>query len=130
MDFSDFMSNAIDQDRGRTLEITNPFTGERTGMRFTIAGPDSDTHRRARLEMADELAEIARPDGTVTAEMREMARINCLARLVLGWDLREGGKPIPFEHRHVVRVLRASSAIQQQVDAFAGDRRNFAPEAL
>lgn len=130
MDFADFASNAIDQDKGRKLVIVNPWTGEPTGMSMLVAGPDSDTQRRARIAMMDELADMARPDGTVSAEDRETARIHCLARCVLGWDVSDGGASIPFEHKHVVRVLRAGAYLQAQVDAFAGDRSNFRPEAL
>jgi len=127
MDVADFISNALDQDRGRVLQILNPWTGEEIGMAMRVAGPDSETQRRARIAMMDELADAARPDGTVTAEDRETARINCLARTVLDWDVKEEGRPIALEHRNIVRILRASAAIQAQLDAFAGNRANFAP---
>lgn len=128
MDVADFLANAIDQDRGRSLAIIDPWNGTDTGLVFEIAGPDSDVQRRARIGMMDELAEMARPDGTVSAEDRERARLACLARCVIGWRVQENGRDVPFEHRHVLRVLRASKVIQEQVDAFAGDRSNFAPE--
>lgn len=130
MDAGDFLANAIDQDRGRVLDVLDPWTGEKIGMRFTVAGPDSDIQRRARIAMMDELADMARPDGTVSAEDREAARLNCLARAVIGWDVLENGRPVPFGHKSVVRILAASSAIQEQVDAFAGNRMNFAPERV
>ncbi|TKA98576.1 hypothetical protein FAZ78_00395 [Cereibacter changlensis] len=128
LDLADIMANVEDQDRGRWLELVDPFRGQPTGIRFRIAGPDSETQRRARLKIVDELAEMADDTGRVSADAREKARINSLARCVLGWEITEEGGPVPFSHANVVRVLRAAAWLQAQVDDFAGDRRNFRPE--
>lgn len=108
----------------------DPWTGKPTGFRFLVAGPDSDTQRRARIAMMDELSEAAGADGRASFEAREAARIGCLARCVLAWEIEDEGVPVAFSHRNVVRVLRGVEWLQAQVDAFAGDRRNFAPEGL
>jgi hypothetical protein len=76
----------------------------------------------------DELSERAEPDGTITATNREAARINCLAKCVLRWEVQHEGSALSFTHANVVRILKAAEWLQAQVDAFAGDRRNFAPE--
>ncbi len=128
MTLDDILSNVADQDRGRELVIVDPWTGTPAGIKFLIAGPDSEVQRRARLEMMDELAEAARPDGTVPAEAREAARLACLAKCCLLLEIEEDGKPLPTSHKNIIRVLRAGTWIQAQVDAFAGDRRNFAPK--
>lgn len=125
MQLNDILANVEDQDRGRELDLINPATGAATGIKFRIAGPDSDTQKRARLKLVDELAELADSDGHVSAENREKARTNSLARCVLGWEISEDGKPVPFNHANVVRVLRAAAWVREQVDAFAGDRRAF-----
>lgn len=129
MDLNDVLANVADQDRGRELTIVNPWTGELTDMKFWIAGPDSDTQRRARIGMMDELAEAAGTDGKVSSEAREVARLNCLAKCVLRWEILEGGRPLPFSQKNVVRVFRAGAWIQAQVDGFAGDRTQFGSEA-
>lgn len=128
MTLEEITANVIDQDRGRKLEIHDPFEGKPTGMTMWIAGPDSATQRKARVEMMDELADRAAPDGTVSAEQREAARLNCLAKCVLRWEVQHEGTDLAFTHKNVVRVLKAAEWLQAQVDAFAGDRRNFAPE--
>lgn len=128
MDLSDVLSNVADQDKGRMLEILHPWSGEKTGMRFWMAGPDSDTQRRARIAMMDELAEAADDRGRVSAEVREKARLNMLARCVLRWEIEEDGKSIAMTHKAIVRVLSAGAWIQAQADDFAGDRANFRPE--
>ncbi|AMM83138.1 MULTISPECIES: hypothetical protein [Martelella] len=129
MDLNDVLSNVADQDKGRMLEIADPWTGKPTGMRFWMAGPDSDTQRRARIAMMDELAEAADEQGRVSAEAREKARLNMLARCVLRWEITEDGKSVAMTHKAIVRVFRAGTWIQAQADAFAGDRANFRPEA-
>jgi hypothetical protein len=128
MTLDDILSNVADQDKGRELVIADPWSGQPTGIKFRIAGPDSDVHHRARIQMMDELAEAARPDGTVSAEAREAARIACLAKCVLLMEIDEDGKPVPVSHKQIIRVLRSAAWLQAQVDAFAGDRQNFAPE--
>jgi hypothetical protein len=128
MQMSDILGNATDQDKGRELELADPFTGEPTGLRLWVVGPDSDTAHRARIALADELADMAGPDGMVTAEHREKARLNALAKHVLRWDVTEDGKPVPFSTTNLLKLLRVHW-VQEQVDAFAGDRRNHAPEA-
>ena len=124
MTFDDVLSFAVDQDRGRELELASPVTGEPTGIKLWIVGPDSDTARKAQLALADELADVADADGRVTAEQRERARLNCLARHVLRWDINEADQPVPFSHQNVVRLLRVNW-VQAQVDSYAADRRNF-----
>jgi len=127
MQMRDAIGNATDQDKGRALVLVDPFTGEATGMILWLAGPDSDTARRARLGLADELAEAADIDGMVGAESREKARLNALAKIVLRWEVTEDGKPVGFSTRNVLTLLRVQW-VQEQADEFAGDRRNFAPE--
>lgn len=128
MTLEEIQANVIDQDRGRPLEIVDPWEGKPTGMTLWLAGPDSETQRKARIAMMDELAERAEPDGTITAANREAARLNCLAKAVLRWEVQHEGEALAFNHKNVVRVLKAAEWLQAQVDAFAGDRRNFAPE--
>jgi hypothetical protein len=130
MQLDDIRANVIDQDKGRWLDIRNPWTGDKIAMRFRIAGPDSAMQRAARIAMMDELAEMSQPDGTVSAGAREIARINCLARCVLDWEVADNGESLACEHKHIVRVLRSALWLEAQVDAFAGDRQNFRPRAL
>ena len=129
MQVDDIDANVRDQDKGRDLPILDPFSGAPTGMVFTIVGPDSDTARRARLALADELVEMADADGRVSAENREKARRNCLAAHVLRWrGVLEGGKDVPFGHKNLLALLKVQW-IEMQVDTFAADRRNFRPGA-
>lgn len=125
MQLNDILSNAEDQDRGRWFDLRDPVTGEATGIRLRIAGPDSATQARSRLRMADDLAEAANDEGRISAEAREKCRLAALARCVLGWEIEEDGQPVPFTHANVIRLLRAASWVHHQIDAFAGDRAAF-----
>lgn len=130
MDLSDALGNVADQDKGRWLDVVDPWGGNPVGIRFLVAGPDSEVQRRAKIAMMDELADAAGADGTVSFESRETARINSLARCVLGWEITEDGRPVPFSHKAIVRVLRSVLWVQEQVDAFAGNRAAFRSEGV
>lgn len=125
MEISEIRANIADQDKGAWLDIRDPVKGEPTGMRFCIVGPDSETAHRARLKLSDDLAEMADIDGRVSAENREKARRNSLAALVMKWEgVEEDGKPVPFNTKNLITLIKVRW-IDEQVDAFAGDRRNF-----
>lgn len=127
MQMSDVINNTVDQDKGRDLDLIAPWDGSKTGMVLTIVGPDSDTARRADIAFADELAEMADPaTGMVSAENRAKAKLNALAKRVLRWDVKEDDQPVPFDHKAVLTLLGVGW-VRDQVDAFAGDHRNFKP---
>ncbi len=125
MDLNEIEADAQDQDRGRDFDLLDPVTGKATGITLRIAGPDSATQARARVQMVDDLAEAADDDGRVSAAAREKARLNCLARCVLGWQVTEDGQPVPFTHANVLRLLKAAAWVQAQIDGFASDRAAF-----
>jgi hypothetical protein len=125
MNLNDIEADAQDQDRGREFELLDPVTGKATGIKLRIAGPDSATQSRARLQLTDDLAGAADDEGHINAAAREKARLNCLARCVLGWDVQEDGTALPFNQANVLRLLKAAAWVHAQVDAFAGDRAAF-----
>ena len=121
MTLDDILNNVADQDRGKEFMLADPVTGKPTGIKLWIVGPDSDTAHRARLALYDELADMADADGRVSAEHREKARLNALARHVLRWDVAEAGEPVPFSTANLLRLLRVHW-VHEQVDSFASDR--------
>jgi hypothetical protein len=125
MQLNDILADAQDQDRGRDFELADPVTGELIGITLRIAGPDSDTQHRARLALTDELADAMDENGRVPAVAREKARLNSLARCILGWDIVEDGHAVPFNQANVLRLLTSALWVQQQVDSFAADRAAF-----
>lgn len=125
MNLDEIHGNLADQERGRWLDVAEPWEGKPTGLRFLIAGPDSQTQHKARVAMMDDLAAAADIDGKVSFQAREKARLACLARCVLNWDVAaDFGLDARFGHAAVLKLL-AISWIEHQADAFAGDRANF-----
>lgn len=121
MELNDILANVADQDRGKAFELLDPVDGRPTGIKLWIVGPDSKTAHAARLALSDELAEMADEEGRVTAEQRERARLNCLARHVQRWEVMEEGHPVPFSTKNVIRLLRVHW-VHEQVDVFAANR--------
>lgn len=128
MPLDTIINDARDQERGAWLDLADPIEGKPVGIRLCIAGPDSETARRARLTLADELAAVADPHGRVNAEARERCRKAALAAVVLRWEAQEDGQPVPFTTANVLRLLSVLWA-EEQIDAFAADRSNFKPGA-
>lgn len=122
MQLNDIIAMSEDQEKGAWFDLVDPVEGKATGIRLRIAGPDSETQRKARLKLADELVEAADLDGRVSAENREKARRDNLARCVLGWECEEDGKPVPFTTANVLRLIRAATWVEAQIDGFAADR--------
>ncbi|MGR3494077.1 hypothetical protein [Citreimonas sp.] len=122
MQLDDIRAFSADQERGHWFDLADPVTGKPTGIRVKLAGPDSVTQNKARLQLADDLSAVADAEGRVTAEQREAARIDSLARCILDWEIREDGNPVPFTHANAVRLLKAAAWVQAQIDAFASDR--------
>ena len=100
-------------------------TLEPCGIRVKLAGPDSVTQNRARLNLADDLAAVADADGRVNAAAREAARLDSLARCILDWEIDADGQPLPLTHANALRLLKAGVWVQMQVDAFSSDRAAF-----
>jgi hypothetical protein len=119
------LSNLVDQEKGQWLELVDPWENKPIGVRLLIAGPDSQTQHKARIAMMDDLASAADADGKVVFESREKARLNCLARCVQSWDVAaDFGLDARFGHAAMLKLL-AVAWIEQQTDAFAGDRSKF-----
>lgn len=125
MQLNDIRAFSADQDRGKWFELLDPVDGSATGLRVKVAGPDSTAQNRARLRLADDLADLADAEGRVTAQARETARLDSLARCLLDWDVSENDEPVPFNHKNVLRLLKAASWVQAQIDGFASDRTAF-----
>ncbi|MCO5131201.1 MAG: hypothetical protein M9932_11620 [Xanthobacteraceae bacterium] len=113
------------QDRGADCVITHPVTGETMDIVFVVAGPDSDTQRRARLATTDALMAYT---GRPPAEEQERLAIEQLARCVVDWRVKQDGVEVPFSFSAVVRLLRKFRFIREQVDAFAASYEPYLPK--
>ena len=108
MNFDHLSSIAEDQDKGRWLTMIEPYEGKAVGVRLLVAGPDSNVQARARLKLADELADKADDEGRVSAENRETARIRNLARCVIGWRWKDADAMAREMMDEAFRAVRAT----------------------
>jgi len=119
MTIDDIEAFSEDQDRGHWFDLLDPVSEEKTGIRLLIVGPDSDTQRRNRLRLADELDDYRDGDGRISAESREKCRLTNLARCVRDWEVEED---LAFSFESILRLLRAGQWVQSQVDLYADMR--------
>jgi hypothetical protein len=84
-----------------------------------IAGPDSDTARRARLMMQDELMAYRGRPPAHDYDALETAR---LARCVVGWRVKRYGEEVEFSFTNVVRLFKTMTFLREQADKFAESR--------
>ncbi|CEG09474.1 hypothetical protein BN961_02900 [Afipia felis] len=111
-----------EQDRGADLAIVHPVTGDKLDVVLTIAGPDSATARRARLQFSDELVAFRHHPP---AEEMERIEVERLARLVIAWKATRDGKPVEFNFTNVVRLLNSARFVREQVEAFSQKREAY-----
>lgn len=110
------------QDRGADLVIKHPVTGESMDMILTVAGPDSDVQRKARLQMQDELYAFK---GRPPAAEYDRMDIDRLARCVVSWNVKRDGNVVPFALTNVVKLLREQESVRQQVEQFSQSRAPY-----
>lgn len=110
------------QDRGADLVIKHPVTGESMDMTLTIAGPDSDVQRKARLQMQDELYAFR---GRPPAAEYDRMDIDRLARCVVSWNVKRDEKVVPFTFTNVVKLLGEQESVRQQVEQFSQSRAAY-----
>ncbi len=92
MDLSHFDDLIEGQDRGADLTIRHPVTGEDIAdIVLTVAGPDSDVQRRARLKLQDELYAYR---GKPPVEELDRLEIERVARCVVGWRVKRDGADV------------------------------------
>ena len=120
MDLAHFDDLIEGQDRGADLTIRHPVTGEDVPeIVLTIAGPDSDVQRRARLKLQDALYAYR---GKPPVEALDQLEIERLARCVVGWRVKRDGIDVPFSFTNVVRLFTDAVFVREQAYAFAESR--------
>lgn len=131
MDLSDLLNATKSQETGHEFDILDPVEGRPTGLKVTIAGPDSEIMRKARIDMEKEVGRATSSRGTLSPEARERLMTDFLFAVTLDWKIVEGGKPLPFNRENFDRLLSAGTWLRAQLDTFAGDRSPYyaAPKA-
>ncbi len=110
-----------------TVEILDPVTGEATGIKITVASPDSAQYRQVSLKVQNEQLQYAMKNkGKTTAERLVNNALEVLVGATVAWEgITEGGKELPCTPENVRKVYEEVGFIKDQVDEFVGDVRNF-----
>ncbi|KQZ50736.1 hypothetical protein ASD54_11045 [Rhizobium sp. Root149] len=126
MDLNDILKSAADQNAGHQFELLDPVGGNPTGLKFTIAGPDSERARNANAKLEAALTKLtSRSSGRVSTDDRTRLVIDFLFDVTVSWDVKQGGKKLELTREHFGRVLGAASWVRAQVDTFAADRSPY-----
>lgn len=110
-----------------TVEITDPISGEFTGIRITVASPDSAKYRQISMKIQNEqLTYAMKNKGKTSAERLANNALEVLVGATVAWEgITEGGKELPCTPENVRKVYEEVSFIKDQIDEFLGDARNF-----
>lgn len=131
-DLNDILAIHTTQDQGAELAIVNPITGEKTDLKFWIAGPDSHVQKAAKEWAAAEFAKHPflnmAPTLPENEKVRRSIATGLIARCIVKWEVRQNGEPVPLTIANAVRVLNASEIIRDQVDEFAATRAPWRPK--
>ncbi|WAJ30961.1 hypothetical protein [Antarcticirhabdus aurantiaca] len=125
MELNDLSRLTDEQDRGHAFELRDPVHGEPTGIRLTIAGPDSKAAKKARGELERAVAKQGRRGGETPPQERTRVMDDFLFAVVIGWELKDGGKPVKFDRQNFQRLVDAGTWVRAQIDQFAGDRSPY-----
>ena len=125
MDLSEVFATTDAQEAGSYFELTDPVRGQATGIKLLIAGPDSKVSKAALLNLERESQRASGRNGAVAGERRDQLMEEFLCKVVLGWEAKEKGKPVPFTEENLLRLIRAGMWVRAQIDGFAGDRTPY-----
>lgn len=117
------------------VEITDPGTGEKTGIVIRITGRESEAVKKVERAQADRRFERANLTGNfapLKAEELERDQAERLVAATAGWDgvEDESGQPLHFSPENAKRLYTEVSWVREQVQRAMDDRtRFFGPSA-
>lgn len=119
MDYKDLFTSES-HDKGAEMKIKDQFGGG-TGMCLILAGPDSKVWRESDSKFRREMMAAVANGKKINFNREEF-----LADVTMGWNGFESkGKTIKFTKTRILQLYKSARYIGDQVDKFAGDRRNF-----
>jgi hypothetical protein len=111
--------------KGISLPLADPATGEDTGTFIFLRGQDSDEFRRLDAEIMREAMDLYAKDKEAGEKHREQSENRLVAGLVIGWT----GKP-EMTHAEALELVENAPQIAQQIRMEAGNRSRFFKHAL
>jgi len=111
--------------KGISLPLADPVTGQDSGCFIFLRGQDSDEFRRVDAEVMREAMELYSRDKQAGETYREQAENRLVAALVIGWT----GKP-EMTAEEALELVENAPQIAQQIKMEAGNRSRFFKHAL
>lgn len=111
--------------KGISLPLADPVTGQDSGCFIFLRGQDSDEFRRVDAEVMREAMELYNKDKQAGETYREQAENRLVAALVIGWT----GKP-EMAAEEAMELVENAPQIAQQIKMEAGNRSRFFKHAL
>ena len=111
--------------KGISLPLNDPATGEDTGFFIFLRGQDSDEFRKIDSLVMRESMEVYEKDKEAGVSYREKAENRLIAALVIGWT----GKP-EMTQEEALELVENAPQIAQQIRLEAGNRSRFFKHAL
>ena len=113
----------------RTIEITNPGTGENLGVRVTVMSYDDDRLKRIRRQLTDKRFADDQKRKPLKSEQVEENGNMLLFSAMTGWewydDATFSGDVPDFNRKNVFAVFDALPWFRAQVDTAVADEEAF-----
>lgn len=134
--FDDFDISAQSEE-GVVVNLVHPKTGKETNEWIKILGADSKRFREAQATFNQDRLSFLRGETKKKSSVKDQlefetsAERKLVASLVTDWSLTgKDGKKVPCTQENVIQFFEKAPQIQEQVDKFSGDRRNFSSPSL
>lgn len=114
----------------RTIEITDPTTGENLGIRINMVSIDDDRLKAIKRKITDERLRLSQRNKSFTAEQVENNANRILWTAVTGWewygkDVNFLGEVPEFSQRNFYAVLETLPWFRDQLNEEIEDRAAF-----
>lgn len=116
---------------GFEVRITDPKSGEKTGIRIRVLGADSEAYQRKTREVRKRLLEQLARQGRheLSAEEELEIDLETLGEVTTGWTLTLKGQPLEFTPPNVRMVYAEWPCVREEVRMAIHTRANFSPSS-
>ncbi|MEG1610804.1 MAG: hypothetical protein RR317_06440, partial [Bilophila sp.] len=112
-------------EEGVEMDVLDPSTNESTGAFITLAGTDSDPHRRASAMIAKRRAKGGFRAKTFDPDKFLAENIELLAACTLSWrGVVLSGETLPCTKSSAITLYTRFPWLREQVEAFISERTN------
>lgn len=113
-------------ERGATMPVLDPKTGDPTGATVQVYGADARSYRVALRRLRDAAAREMEREPTDEDDALLLGRARAAAAAITGWSgIGVKGEAVEHSPESAVEVMRAYPWLADQVIAYTNNRGNF-----